>query len=239
MSNTSFYAYLLSHLPECPLLEISDLFPRDQINQLFYREIDRLLREVGDHQSREELLAFRRMDPVNYMDGALRRSGFQDADLDALVHDLVVKLIVTGNLFSGWVWGQSLVGRFKISVSNYIKTLATKRSKARRRTSELRDQHPVRQQQPDDLIKEFRDWLSARYGELAARVLDHRLDGGSTGDLLGEPGIENGYKLKTLVRRIKAAAREYFQRDPEFFLRIQRAFETEQQTMMKRFPARV
>jgi hypothetical protein len=239
MSNTSFYAYLLSHLPDCPLLEISDLFPRDQINELFYREIDRLLREVGDHQSREELLAFRRMDPVSYMDGALRRSGFQDHDLDSLVHDLVVKLIVRGNLFSGWVWGQSLIGRFKISVGNYIKTLATKRSKARRRTSELRHDHPVRQTPHEDLIREFRAWLSARYGELAARVLDHRLEGGSTGDLLGAPGIETSYKLKQLVQRIKEGAREYFQRDPEFFQQIQRAFETEQQTMMKRFPARV
>lgn len=237
MTTTSFYSYLLSHLPDAPLLEISDLFPKDQINELFYREIDKLLQHVSDPRAVEELHQLRRIDMVRYIDAALRRFGFGDPDLDSLVHDLVVKLLITGNLFRGWT-NQSLVGRFKIAVANAAKTLGSRRSKQRKRSRELHDDHPVRVSS-DDLIDEFRNWLRARYGEVAVRVFDHRLDGGSTADLLGEPGTKTSYKLKKVVASIKDAAREYSARDPELFRMVARAFDDEALTMRRRFPQKV
>jgi hypothetical protein len=235
MSNTNFYSYLYTHLDDLRLLEVSDLFPRDQINELFYREIDRLLREVGDHRSREELQEFRRMDHVAYIDSSLKRAGFRDPDLDPLVHDLVVKLIVTGNLFSGW-HGQSLIGRFKVAVSNAIKTLATKRSSYKKRSLALPDDlRSPPQQDSDDLIHEFRLWLRARYGEVAVKVFDHRLEGGDTSELVGEKGLESSYKVKEAVKTIKNAAAEYFQRNPALFRNIQKVFDREQRTLNQRF----
>jgi len=121
-------------------------------------------------------------------------------------------------------------------VSNAIKTQATKRSRQRKRSFDLPDdlQSPPHQDH-NDLIREFRLWLRARYGEVAVRVFDHRLDGGDTGDLLGEPGLETSYRLKKVVASIKEAAREYFQRDPEIFQIVQNAFEREKATLSRRF----
>jgi hypothetical protein len=46
MNTTSFYAYLLRALTTAELVEVSDLFPKKKINQLFIKEIDELLKDL-------------------------------------------------------------------------------------------------------------------------------------------------------------------------------------------------
>ena len=231
--NTNFYAYLLKALPTADLVEVSELFPRHQINQIFIKEIDQLIRQrLNDPEDLRELRA---MDLVSYIDAAVRRSGFQEHDRDELVQEIVTKLLV-GNFFRGWRGG-SIVARFKTSVRNHIATLAVRRSRYRRRSGELPGDVPARKQDVHDLVHDFRAWLRLRYGVTAQQAFDHRLAGGDSKELIGIPGIETSYKLKKIVQQIKEAAREYGSRDPDFLSMVERAFAEESETIKKRFKA--
>lgn len=231
MNSTSFYAYLLRALSADDLVEVSDLFPKDQINHLFIKEIDQLLRQRPNDS--EDLRELSQMDLVGYIDGSLRRAGFQDFELDELTQDVITKLLL-GSFFKGYRQG-SLVARFKTSVSNAIATLVTRRNRQRRRSNELPGDVPSRQPVSDATITHFRAWLRLRYGPVHERVFDHRLDGGDTGELLGKPGLETSYKLKRVVREIKEAVRDFARNDPELSRMVVQAFSDEDVTMKKRF----
>ena len=230
---TNFFAYLIRALPNADLVEVSELFPRHQINQLFIKEIDKLIRQRPNDP--EDLRELRAMDLVGYIDAAVRRSGFQDHDRDELVQEIVTKLLM-GGFLRGWTGGP-IVARFKASVRNHIATLAVRRSRYRRRSAELPADVPARKQDIDDLVHEFRAWLRLRYGVTAQQVFDHRLAGGDSKELIGIPGIETSYKLKKIVQQIKEAAREYGSKDPEFLSMVERAFAQESETMARRFKA--
>ena len=230
---TDFYAYLLKALSTAELVEVSELFPKQKINDLFIKEIDQLIRQRPNDP--EDLRELRAMDLVSYIDAALRRSGFQDHDRDELVNEIVTKLLM-GRFFRGW-HGGSIVARFKASVRNHIATLAVRTSRYRRRSGDLPVDVPARKQDIDDLVHEFRAWLRLRYGVTAQQVFDHRLAGGDSKELIGIPGIETSYKLKKIVQQIKEAAREYGSKDPEFLSMVERAFAQESETMARRFKA--
>ena len=230
---TDFYAYLLKALSTAELVEVSELFPKQKINDLFIKEIDQLIRQRPNDP--EDLRELRAMDLVSYIDAALRRSGFQDHDRDELVNEIVTKLLM-GRFFRGW-HGGSIVARFKASVRNHIATLAVRTSRYRRRSGDLPVDVPARKQDIDDLVHEFRAWLRLRYGVTAQQVFDHRLAGGDSKELIGIPGIETSYKLKKIVQQIKEGAREYGSRDPEFLSMVERAFAEESETMARRFKA--
>ena len=230
---TDFYAYLLKSLSTADLVEVSELFPKQKINDLFIKEIDQLIRQRPNDP--EDLRELRAMDLVSYIDAALRRSGFQDHDRDELVNEIVTKLLM-GRFFRGW-HGGSIVARFKASVRNHIATLAVRTSRYRRRSGDLPVDVPARKQDIDDLVHEFRAWLRLRYGGTAQQVFDHRLAGGDSKELIGIPGIETSYKLKKIVQQIKEAAREYGSKDPEFLSMVERAFAQESETMARRFKA--
>ena len=230
---TDFYAYLLKSLSTADLVEVSELFPKQKINDLFIKEIDQLIRQRPNDP--EDLRELRAMDLVSYIDAALRRSGFQDHDRDELVNEIVTKLLM-GRFFRGW-HGGSIVARFKASVRNHIATLAVRTSRYRRRSGDLPVDVPARKQDIDDLVHEFRAWLRLRYGVTAQQVFDHRLAGGDSKELIGIPGIETSYKLKKIVQQIKEGAREYGSRDPEFLSMVERAFAEESETMARRFKA--
>jgi len=233
MSTTSFYAYLIRELPNADLLEITELFPKSQIQDLFIKEIDELLRDLPPGESREDLQRFRDIDIVQYIDGSLRRAGFQDFERDELVSSIVTKLLM-GNFFKGFRQG-SLVARFKTSVSNAIATLVTRRSRQRKRSHELPGNVASRPAASDATTNHFRSWLRLRYGAVHDRVVYHRLDGGDTRELLGSPGLETSYKLKKVVREIKEAVRAFARNDPELLQMVVQAFSNEDVTMRRRF----
>lgn len=233
MSTTSFYSYLLTHLSRADLTEVSELFPSAQVNDLFIKEIDKLLDDAPSIPTKRDLRQFREMDFVAYIDGSLRRAHFQDHEIDGLVNDIVTKLLL-GNFFKGFREG-SLIARFKRSVSNAIATLVTRRTRYRRRNHELPGDIPGRSSTSSATINHFRSWLRLRYGAVHERVLDHRLDGLNSGDLIGTPGVETSYKLKRIVREIKEALKAFARNDPEFLRMVMQAFSSEAETINKRF----
>ena len=218
--------------------EVSEYFPREEINTLFRGEVEKLL-ATSKHLSPENRLDLEKLldrDWVGYFDKSLRRAGFRDPDLDHLVQDLVVKLIVTGNLFSGWRGESSFQARFLVALRNAISTLLTKKGVATKRSHELPPDTPGRvHQDTGSLVDEFRDFLRSQLGPAAVTVLDQRLIGGDTKELIGQQGIETSYRLKKLVSDIKEAAKRFAMGNPEFQSMVQNAFERESRTMEKRF----
>jgi len=241
---TSFIYYLWHRLPAPELaqliFEVSEYFPKDQINQLFQKEVEKLLQQADEEQMLD-LLSFRDMDHVGYIDRAVRNAGFREPDLDPLVQDLVVKLLM-GSLFSGYK-GQPMVARFKVAVTNAIRTLATKRTRTIRRSQPLeRDvQEPVRTSNSEEVLDQFRNYVRSRVGPAAIAVLDQRLAGEDTKDLLGSAGLETSYRLKQVVQDLKSALKTFALNDPAFYAAIQQAMDAEQRTLKRRFrkPARV
>jgi DNA-directed RNA polymerase specialized sigma24 family protein len=215
------------------MAEVSELFPREGMNALFYDEIEKLhARQPMDPSELQRLMS---MDFVGYIDRSLRNSGFRDPELDPMVHDIVVKLI-TGALFRN-VQGPFLA-RFATAVKNSIITLATRRQRVRRRYSDHElETIPQRSapQPEDDVVERFRTYVRQTLGEVALRVLDHRLDGLDNRDLRGQPGLESHYALKEMVKRIKRAATTFAGSDPDLLGRIEKALASEQQTLGRRF----
>jgi hypothetical protein len=230
----TFHDYLWIRMPLNQLVrEVTELFPKASINALFQREIDTLLDTVTEEEARRDLIAFSQMDQVAYIDRSLRRAGFDQSELDSLVHDIAVKLLL-GSFFRKWS-GQPLLGRFKVAVKNAITTLAMKASKQRKRAGELPPEVPGRQSTNDELIEDFRNWLEFRYGDAALRVFDHRLAGDDVKELIGRPGLETSYKLKQAVQQIKTAAKVWAARDPVFLSRVEKLLADEKKTFEKRF----
>lgn len=218
--------------------EVSEYFPRDEINALFRKEVEKLL-AANEHISPElqrEVEMLRERDWVAYLDRSLRRSGFKDPDLDLMVQDLCVKLLITGNLFSGWRGGSSFQARFLVTLRNAIATLVKKQQTARRRSHELPPDAPSRAaHDTNTLVDNFREFLRKQLGAVAVSVFDQRLEGEDTKELIGQQGIETSYRLKRIVADIKTAARNFASRYPEFFNMVQKAFADEAKTMEKRF----
>jgi len=213
--------------------EITDLFPRREINQLFYERLRKLLDRPGlPSESKQELMSLLDLDFVAYIDRSLRRAGFANPDLDHLVHDLVVKMVVTGNLFDGWVRG-SFKARFLVSLRNAISTLVTKKAKTRKRSHDLPDDVAISGQTDSGVIDHFRTYLRTTLGETAVSVFDHRLAGEDIKELIGQD--LTSYRLKKIAAEIKDAARRFASGDDDFSNRVQRAFDKEGRTMEKRF----
>jgi len=231
MDNTSFYAYLLRELPNADLLEITELFPKSQIQDLFIKEIDELLKDLPQGHTWEDLQRFRDIDIVQYIDGSLRRAGFQDFERDELVSSIVTKLLM-GNFFKGFRQG-SLVARFKTSVSNAIATMVTRRTRYRRRSHELPADLSSRSSPDESIVDGFRSWLRLRYTPLHQAIFDHRFDGGDTSELVGTHDLTS-YRLKKIVKDIKDAAKDYARNDPELLQMVIKAFSSEEATMTKR-----
>jgi hypothetical protein len=204
------------------------------MNALFYDEVEKL--HQRQPMEAAELQRLMSMDFVGYIDRSLRNSGFRDPELDPMVHDIVVKLI-TGALFRN-VQGPFLA-RFATAVKNSIITLATRRQRVRRRYSdhelETVPQRSVAAQPEDDVVERFRAYVRQTLGEVALKVLDHRLDGGDTRELRGQPGLESHYALKEIVKRIKKSASTFAGNDPELLDQIERALASERRTMDRRF----
>ena len=230
----TFHDYLWVRMPLDELVvEVSELFPRASYNELFQREVDRLLATTSDEEARQHLEEFRRIDVVGYLDRSLRRAGFHPNELDPIVQDLVVKLLM-GSFFRGWK-GQSLVGRFKLSTTNFIRSLAVRTGNRRKRYADLPADPPDRESSDQEVIYDFRNFLRLRFGEVAVRVLDHRLEGDAdTKDLIGQPGLESSYKLKQAVMQIKSAVRLWASNDPILLKRIERLLSEEKRTQERR-----
>ena len=208
--------------------EVSGEFPRAAYNTLFRQQLDRL---GQDDQ-------FQNFDWVGYIARSLRNAGFGDHDIDPLTHELVVRLLVQpGTLFRGWK-GQPIDRRFKVAVRNAILNVVEKRrARAQRIPVMAMPAEPLSANRADDdaLIDQFRAFLRKMHGEAAVEVFDQRFSGVDTKSLLGQPGLETGYRLKQVVQAIKQAAIDFAADDPQFQAMIMKAMEEERKTVAKRF----
>jgi hypothetical protein len=231
----TFHEFVWLRMPTSRLLrEITELFPKRGIQDLFDREVARLREKTTDPALLQHLEDFGRLDVPGYLDSALRRAGFHESERDPLVSDLCSKLLL-GSFFRGWT-GQSLVARFKVAVRNAISSLQSRAAKRRRWQSDLPDDVAAAPRADADIVDEFRDFLRMRFGDAVVRVLDHRLEGGGdTKDLVGSPGLESAYKVKKAVMQLKDAMRMWAGNDPELANRIEGLVSAERLTLDRRF----
>lgn len=251
MTPTTFKEWLLCQ-PNEPigfLLEVSREFPRSAYNALFNQQLERLASQVGTSELRRQIEQAVGLDWCGYIARSLRSAGFQDHDIDPLTHEVVVRLLYKpGTLFSGWN-GQPILPRFKLSVKNAVINLAEKRQAQRRRIPTVSassddgntfpDETSGPRQQDDGVIEGFRQFLWSHLGSVAVDVLDHRLQGGETKELLGRPGLETSYRLKQTVQAIKQAASEFAAGDEAFLAMVRQAIADEAATIKRRFAAGV
>lgn len=181
---------------------------------------------------------------------ALLNTGLWNLDLgvggDPNAHDIVVKLLVQGQLFPGWDGKSPLIARFKVATTNAIVNQVQKRQTRRRRIPATSLHHddasamdiPAQTPTSHALIDQFRDFLRKRHGAAAVEVLDHRLNGEEVKDLIGQPGLETSYRLKQVVQAIKQAAEEFAHDEPELLSMIRRAMASEAETVTRRFSAK-
>jgi hypothetical protein len=113
------------------LLEVSDEFPKMQVNELFDKELDKLLRQVDQPEMRQQLQKAKGFDWTAYIAKSLRNADIPHHDIDPATHDIVVKLLVTGSLFRGW-HGQPILARFKVAVRNAVLNRLEKHQRRRK-----------------------------------------------------------------------------------------------------------
>jgi len=223
------------------LFEVSTEFPRSQINDLFNKQIDRL-RHRSPPDLRQELEQAKGFDLVGYVAASLRNAGFQQADIDPLAQDIIVRLLVKpGTLFSGWR-GQPFMPRVKVSVRNAVLNLVEKRQRRRKWFRPVSpDQADIAMHSvgDDETIERFRKLVHDELGDLGVAVLDARMDGVDVKSLISSPDLfsPSGYQIKKTVQQIKALAQSFG--DEQFQAMVQRAMDAEQETLARRFAARV
>lgn len=252
MSWKRFEKWLLSHQNPTHVLarlfEVSQEFPKGEINSLFRQQLERQTSEIGSNEALRQVTELAGFDYVGYIARSLRNAGFPDDQIDPLTQDVVVRLLVKpGQLIAGWDGNSPLMARFKTSVKNATINLAQQRRTRRRSIpamslsgdEEAAMDIPAPQPQSETLIQAFREFLREKHGQPAVDVFDERLAGGETKALIGRPRLETSYRIKQVVQVIKRAAEEFGKGDPEFLAMVRRAMEEEAETVGRRFGARM
>ena len=238
--NTIFLEWLASRDIALALRLLEQTGNKTAYNMLFDQQLSELLRRVRDPDQRKQLEAMRGFDWLGDIERALRRAGF-GREADEMSHDIVVKLIVTGGLFSNWR-GQPLLPRFRASAKNAISS-AIEKLQTRRRLIPTVPIQPGYDPavaylgippQQTLLIRDFIEFIRRRLGDLAVRVFLHRLHGGQTRELFGKAGSR--HSIKQTTKDLKAAARGFAAQsgDPAFVGMVQKAMAREKETVGKR-----
>jgi hypothetical protein len=219
-----------------PVVEVSELFDRQGFNDWFRSQV--MLLNSRSPGSQADLDRLMKLDWVGYVDRTLRNAGIRPDQLDEAVHDLIVRIAVRGKLFDIDTIDR-LLPRFITAVRNAAITVGQRERRVRSRhvPDPVDIINPAaRPMDMDDVIERFRLYVRNNYGEIAAFVLDHRLEGGDTRDLLNSrPELASSYSVKEVVKAIKRAAVRFAAGDPDLLAKIQMAIEAERRTLGKRF----
>ena len=219
----------LSQLRLCPLGETYFTFDPAEYNELFDKELQKVIARTSNAKHRRALESMRGFNWMAYIAGSVRNSGFRDyRDGQERIHEIAVKLLM-GALFTGF--DEKVSGpmdlRFKRSVGNAIRNMVEKDRNRRRLLPTVpidQECEPGRAAGNDDggerVINDFRRLVRRRLGEIGVAVLNLRLAGGETKSLVGRPtlGSPGRWGIKRAVQEIKQLAREYAERlgDPGF-----------------------
>jgi hypothetical protein len=228
-------------------------FDPQTYNRLFNDELEKLIARTSDPARRQTLERLKGFDWLSYVAASVWHAGFRDKrERDEKTHEVVTKLL-TGKLFRGY--DPRLHGpmdlRFRRSVGNAIRNLAELERNRRRylptvsivgrsepggvTADELPDRTPA---EDERVIDDFRRLVGKRLGELGVAVFDVRLGGGETKSLVGDPslGSPGKWTVKRVVWGIKQLARQYAASlgDSEMLRRIEKAMESEEETVAKR-----
>jgi hypothetical protein len=226
------------------LLETAAYFDPVSYNAVFDAELNKMLGASHDPSLRQQVASLRGFDWGNYIARSLARAGFKDDDQQEALHGIVVRLLVDpGKLFRTWEPGRHgpLDRRFKRSVWNAIRNLAEK-DRNRRRWMKTADPSVIADRfagrtSDSNLVEQFRKLVSERLGALALAVLDSRLAGRESKELVGRGQFEpSAYLIKREVAAIKRLATEFANRtgDPAFAKMVTAALEAEGATIAKR-----
>jgi hypothetical protein len=231
------------------LLEAAEFFDPKSYNPVFNGELEKLLARIHDNDLRRQVERLKGFDWGNYVSRSLLRAGLRDDDQQEAFHQIVVKLLVEpGRLFRGWEPQKHgpLEQRFKRSVWNAIRNI-TEKTRNRRRwmtavdPNVMADRYAGRQPY-SDLIDRFRQLVAQRLGKLALEILDARLAGEDSKNLVGKAanGTASAYYIKVEIRAIKELAQQFAQQtgDQVFLHNLAKAMDSEKETVAKRQAAR-
>ncbi len=233
----TFWTWLELQILLRDLLESAGAFDAKVYNQVFESQLEALQSQITDPEISAKLDNLKGMDWGGYIAKELRKAGFRGSDLEEYVHHIVVKLLVTpGKLFQGWNPEQHgpLDRRFGASVRNQISNIISKQVNRRKYAPTVSisndvDGHGVAEKflpsrmEDDELVSDFRDWLSTHLGPLAVAVFDSRLNGDGVTSLVGNQnvGSPTRHKIRTTLQAIKQAAWEFADGDLSLRSRIE------------------
>jgi len=224
------------------LLESAAFFSPQQYNVVFRRELEELLERIDDEEARQQILALQGFDWAGYILNSLKRAGIRDDDAQQEdFQTIVVRLLISSKLFH---WNPAEHGplalRFKASVWNSIRNIVEKRRNRRKWMQNadplaIAERTPERPSQSHEIIDVFRRLVKKRLGNLAATILDQRLSGKETKELVGI-GTASAFYVKRAVAEIKELAQRFAAKigDNNFADMVSAAMAAEAETIEKR-----
>ncbi len=217
------------------LLESAEYFQPQSYNAVFENELGKLLARIHDPDVRQQVSKLRGFDFGNYIARSLARTGFRGDDVQEHFHSLVMKLLLSpGGLFRNWNPAKHgpLERRFRAAVWNGIRNVVEKRRNYRKwmvaaDPAVMSQIHPERQHHSTGVLDEFRKLVGEKLGKLAAAILDWRLDGKETKEMVGRAEFDSPsiYSIKREVGEIKKLAHRFASEsgDPDFLKRVEKA----------------
>ncbi len=228
------------------LLEHAEFFRPGDYAPLFDAELEKVIARIHDPNLRRQVEGLKGFDWANYISRSLLRAGFRDDDQQEAFHSIAIKLLVSpGGLFARWEPGKHgpLERRFRTSVWNAIRNAQEKSHNHSRRftaadPTTMASMYAGRQSSNSNLIEQFRELVKERLGDLALAILDERLQGKDTKNLVGksEFGTPSAFYVKKQVQAIKKLADAFAARhgDSDFSNLLAKAMNAEMQTIAKR-----
>jgi hypothetical protein len=229
------------------LLENAQFFRPEDYNGVFENELGKLLTRIHDPAVRQQVSKLRGFDWGSYISRSLARAGFRGDDIQENFHSLVMKLLLSpGKLFKGWSPERHgpLERRFRAATWNAIRNVVEKRRNYQRwmvsaDPAVMAGIHPAREHpHSTGLLDDFRKVVAEKLGKLAAAILDWRLEGKQTKEMIGRAEFDSPsiYSIKREVGEIKKLAHRFAAKsgDPEFLAKVEKALSNEAATVAKR-----